>query len=52
MKDPDKHVDHAEREDLDHEPDNAGKVGERHKDLNEGGEQQRPPVDPDQRQAP
>ncbi|MGE6318800.1 hypothetical protein ACQKEF_00750 [Pseudomonas oryzihabitans] len=32
----------AKREDLDHKPENAGKVGETHKELNQGGEEQRP----------
>ena len=31
------------REDLDHTPENAGKVGEEHKQANQSGEQQRPP---------
>ena len=31
------------REDLDHKPENAGKVGEEHKEANQSGEQQRPP---------
>jgi hypothetical protein len=31
------------REDLDHKPENAGKVGEEHKQANQSGEQQRPP---------
>jgi hypothetical protein len=33
----------SNREDLDHKPENAGKVGEEHKQANQSGEQQRPP---------
>ncbi|WP_407309939.1 hypothetical protein [Pseudomonas sp. nanlin1] len=33
----------SQREDLDHQPDNAGDVGEEHKHLNEQGEQPREP---------
>ena len=41
----------SNREDLDHKPENAGKVGEEHKQANQSGEQQRPsetehPADP------
>jgi hypothetical protein len=32
----------SEREDLDHQPENAGKVGETHKRLNEQAEVPRP----------
>lgn len=32
----------SKREDLDHKPENAGKVGEQQKQLNEKGEQERP----------
>ncbi|RMT83866.1 hypothetical protein ALP40_04941 [Pseudomonas viridiflava] len=37
----------SEREDLDHKPENAGKVGEKNKQLNEKGEQPRPATEPD-----
>ena len=33
----------SSRKDLDHEPENAGKVGEQHKQLNQQGEQPRKP---------
>jgi hypothetical protein len=33
----------SKREDLDDQEENAGKVGEQHKQLNEGGEQPRSP---------
>ena len=41
----------SKREDLDHKPENAGKVGEDNKQLNQQGEQPRPgtPADPKQR---
>jgi len=35
----------AKRDDLDHKPENAGKVGETHKELNQSGEEQRPQND-------
>ncbi|WPP01996.1 hypothetical protein SFA35_11840 [Pseudomonas sp. HR96] len=40
----------SKREDLKDQPANAGKVGEKHKQLNQQGEQQRPgtPADPKQ----
>jgi hypothetical protein len=34
--------DKSEREDLNHKPENAGKVGEQHKQLNEEGEVPQP----------
>lgn len=37
----------SKREDLDHKPENAGKVGEKNKQLNEKGEQPRPATEPD-----
>ena len=37
----------SERQDLDHKPENAGKVGEKNKQLNEKGEQPRPATEPD-----
>lgn len=40
---PDSDNEPADREDLDHKPENAGNVGEQHKHLNEKGEQPRPP---------
>lgn len=40
----------SKREDLDHKPENAGKVGEKHKQLNQEGEQPRPATAPDQKQ--
>lgn len=33
----------SSREDLNHKPENAGKVGEKHKEANQSGEQSRPP---------
>lgn len=41
----------SKREDLDNQPENAGKVGEKNKQLNEQGEAPRPgtPADPKQR---
>jgi len=41
----------SKREDLDHKPENAGKVGEQNKQLNEKGEQPRPGTPPDPKQA-
>ena len=38
---------HAQREDLDHRPENAGNVGEQNKQANEKGEQPRPREQPD-----
>ena len=38
----------SDREDLNHTPDNAGKVGERHKQANQQGEQPRHPDKPDE----
>ena len=40
----------SNREDLDHKPENAGKIGEKNKQMNEKGEQPRPgtPADPKQ----
>jgi len=35
-------TEHSEREDLNHNPEDASKVGETHKKLNEQGEAQRP----------
>jgi hypothetical protein len=40
----------SKREDLDHKPENAGKVGEEQKKLNEKGEQPRPRTSPDPKQ--
>lgn len=40
----------SKREDLDHKPENAGKVGEQQKHLNEKGEQPRPRTAPDSKQ--
>ena len=37
----------SNREDLDHQPDNAGKVGEQHKQANQQGEQPRPATPPE-----
>lgn len=37
----------SNREDLDHQPENAGKVGEQHKQANQQGEQPRHPTPPD-----
>ncbi len=37
----------SEPEDLDHKPENAGKVGEKNKQLNEKGEQPRPATEHD-----
>ncbi len=50
MSQPDQNQE-SKREDLDHKPENAGKVGEKNKQLNEQGEQPRPgtPADPKQR---
>lgn len=36
----------SNREDLDHKPENAGKVGEKHKQMNQEGEQDRRPATP------
>lgn len=41
----------SKREDLDHKPENAGKVGEQNKQLNEKGEHKRAPANPDPRQS-
>jgi hypothetical protein len=41
----------SNREDLDHKPENAGKVGEKNKQMNEQGEQPRPGTPPDPKQA-
>lgn len=38
------------REDLDHKAENAGKVGEKNKQMNEKGEQPRPGTPPDPKQ--
>ncbi|CAI3788530.1 hypothetical protein AHFPHNDE_02206 [Pseudomonas sp. MM227] len=35
----------SKREDLDHKPENAGKVGEQHKRANQQGEKARSPSD-------
>jgi hypothetical protein len=40
----------SNREDLDHKPENAGKVGEKNKQMNEQGEQPRPGTPPDPKQ--
>lgn len=41
----------SKREDLDHKPENAGKIGEKNKQMNEqGGEQPRPGTPPDPKQ--
>ncbi|KPZ24273.1 hypothetical protein ALP22_04780 [Pseudomonas coronafaciens pv. porri] len=40
-------TDESKREDLDHKPENAGKVGEKNKELNKQGEQPRPGTSPD-----
>ena len=40
----------SNREDLDHKPENAGKVGEENKRLNQQGEQPRPATPPDPKQ--
>jgi hypothetical protein len=40
----------SSREDLDHKPENAGKVGEQHKQLNQQGEHRRPATPPDPKQ--
>ncbi|MDU8501230.1 hypothetical protein RYB01_18850 [Pseudomonas syringae] len=40
-------ADESKREDLDHKPENAGKVGEKNKQLNQQGEQPRPGTSPD-----
>lgn len=37
----------SSREDLDDQPENAGKVGEQHKQANQQGEQPRHPAQPD-----
>lgn len=37
----------SSREDLDHQPENAGKVGEQHKQANQQGEQPRHPAQPE-----
>lgn len=37
----------SNRDDLDHKPENAGKVGEEHKQLNQQGEQDRHPGTPE-----
>lgn len=37
----------SNREDLDHRPENAGKVGEQHKQANQQGEQPRHPAPPE-----
>jgi len=37
----------SKREDLDHKPENAGKVGEANKHLNQQGEKPRPTTPPD-----
>ncbi|WP_268800615.1 hypothetical protein [Pseudomonas huanghezhanensis] len=44
----------SEREDLNHTAENAGKVGDKHKQLNEQGEHPRPrsPDDPDDETDP
>lgn len=42
----------SKREDLDHKPENAGKVGEDNKRLNQQGEQARPATPPDPKQRP
>ena len=42
----------SKREDLDHKPENAGKVGEDNKQLNQQGEQPRPGTPPDPKQRP
>ncbi|KPX21545.1 MULTISPECIES: hypothetical protein [Pseudomonas syringae group] len=39
--------DESKREDLGHKPENAGKVGEKNKALNQQGEQPRPATSPD-----
>ncbi|MDF2643006.1 MAG: hypothetical protein K0R45_2279 [Pseudomonas sp.] len=43
-------ADESKREDLDHKPENASKVGETQKKLNEKGEQPRPRTAPDSQQ--
>jgi hypothetical protein len=50
MSQPDKDKE-SKREDLDHKPENAGKVGEKNKQLNEKGEQPRPGTPPDPKQG-
>ncbi|KPX47270.1 hypothetical protein RA263_06160 [Pseudomonas syringae pv. tagetis] len=40
-------ADESKREDLDHKAENAGKVGEKNKQLNQQGEQPRPETSPD-----
>lgn len=45
-------TDHSEREDLDHKPENAGKVGEQHKQLNKEGEVPQPMDKNDPGKAP
>ena len=40
-------ADESKREDLNHKPENAGKVGEKNKQLNEKGEQPRPRTAPE-----
>jgi hypothetical protein len=37
----------SSREDLDHKPENAGKVGEQHEQANQEGEQPRHPTPPE-----
>lgn len=37
----------SNREDLNHKPENAAKVGEKHKQANQQGEQPRHPTPPD-----
>jgi hypothetical protein len=40
----------SKREDLNHKPENAGKVGEANKNLNKQGEKPRPGTPPDPKQ--
>lgn len=42
----------SKREDLDHKPVNAGKVGEANKRLNQQGEKPRPTTPPDPKDRP
>ncbi|WP_099270010.1 hypothetical protein [Pseudomonas sp. ICMP 561] len=41
----------SNREDLDHKPENAGKIGEKNKQMNEQGEQPRPGTSADPKQG-